>query len=99
MLYRKGQGGRPRGAKNRFPRASPKRDIQAALDALSRGVGGADTHLQRIQELVQSKDEHVAVKALALVLAYRFGQPKATWAVTGEGGGPVHIHHHFAALP
>ena len=90
MAFRKGEGGRPRGKRNKATR-----DVKAVLDALSHGKGKKDQHLERLNVLTQSTDGQIAVRALTLALAYRFGQPKATMAVTGSDGGPVHIHHHF----
>jgi hypothetical protein len=85
MGFQKGQGGRPVGARNK---ATLFRDT---LDALSADKDGQDLHLARLSELVRSADEHVSLKALALVLAYRFGKPTEHIEVAGEGGGPVAV--------
>lgn len=89
MPFKKGQGGRPRGVTNK---ATPFREL---LDSLA-FVGGHDLHAQRLHKLTQSDDEHVAIKALALGLSYRWGKPIERHEVTGADGGPIEVHDHFA---
>jgi hypothetical protein len=85
MGFSKGQGGRPRGARNK---ATLLRDT---LEALAVDKDGQDVHLARLSTLIQSDNELVALKALALVLAYRFGKPTEHVEVVGEDGGPVQV--------
>jgi hypothetical protein len=61
-------GGRAKGTPNRVTR-----EIKDVLRDLA---GKYDTHARRLHTLTQSGDEQVAVKALAIVFAYRFGKPK-----------------------
>jgi hypothetical protein len=84
LPFTAGTGGRPKGAKNRSTR-----DLRAVLDALARGPKHTDLHAQRLHQLTLSSDEHVAVKALNTVLAYRYGKPKESVELTGAEGGPV----------
>lgn len=83
MPFRPGEGGRPRGAKNR---ASKLRD---RLDRLARSEKGRDSHVERLHALMLSDDEHVAVKALQLMFAYRFGKPAQTVLLEGVPQVPL----------
>lgn len=76
MPFGAGQGGRPRGARNRSTK-----DLKAILDRLAGGTK-QDLHAKRLHALTQSADEQVAVKALAVVLAYRYGKPKESVELT-----------------
>jgi hypothetical protein len=78
------RGGRAPGVQNRATRAV--RDVLNAFAA-----GRQDKHLKRLHDLTTSKDDHVALKALTLTLAYRFGRPAETLALTGADGGPVEV--------
>lgn len=86
MAFKKGQGGRPPGAANKA--SKPLRDVLDAL-AINPATAEIDLHAQRLHALTQSDDELVALKALALVLAYRYGKPTEHVQVAGDGGGPV----------
>lgn len=85
MPFIKGQGGRPLGARNK---ASMFRDT---LDALAVDVDGQDLHLARLNKLAQDEDPQVALRALQLLLSYRYGKPTEYVEVTGEDGGPVTV--------
>lgn len=74
MAFKKGQGGRPKGAPNRVTR-----EIRDVLTDLA---GNDDSHARRLHALTCSEDEQVAVKALSIVFAYRFGKPKESVEVT-----------------
>lgn len=86
MPFVKGTGGRPKGARNK--KRAAVRDL---LDKLGTGPKGQDLHTLRLHELTLSEDEHVRVKALTTVLAYRWGKPTEHMELTGEGGGPVRV--------
>lgn len=78
MPFKKGQGGRPRGAGNK---STP--EIKSVLDRLA-VEGKKDKHLLRLHQLTLDDDPHVSVKALSVVLAYRFGKPKESIEHSGE---------------
>lgn len=78
-------GGRRAGTPNR-----DTREISAVLAKLGTDQK-KDLHAARLHQLTLSDDEHVAIKALGLVLAYRHGKPTEHVQVGGEGGGPVTI--------
>lgn len=90
MPFQKGEGGRPRGASNKATK--PVKDALAKLG----GVGGA-VYAKGLHELTTHEDAHVRVKALTLALAYLWGKPTERHEHSGLEGGPVHVHHHFAA--
>ena len=69
--------GRPKGATNRATR-----DLRAALELLAVDAAGRDAHIAKLHALTKAKDPVVAIKALTLVLAYRFGRPKEALEVT-----------------
>lgn len=79
-------GGRQPGTPNKATAA-----IKPALDALGLRRDGADRHLQRLNTLTASTDEGIAVKALAIVLAYRFGKPPEFVTVVGDPDRPLLI--------
>lgn len=83
----KGQktGGRTSGTPNRATK--PIRDV---LDKLGTD-GKVDLHAARLHSLTLSSDEHVSIKALTVVMAYRHGKPTEHLEIGGEGGGPVRV--------
>ncbi len=89
MAFKKGEGGRPRGASNRATK--DLKDVLAQLCLVDKTgkAGNTDLHASRLHDLTQSTDEHVAIKALTLVMAYRYGKPVEHHQIGGEGGGPV----------
>lgn len=84
MPFTKGQGGRPRGARNR---TTTSKDIRELLEQVKSGDGD----VERLRTLSRSADEQVALKATLAILAYRFGKPPERLEVGGEGGGPVQV--------
>jgi hypothetical protein len=59
------------------------------LAVAKQGKKTIDLHAERLHTLTQSEDEHVAVKALTVVAAYRFGKPTEHLELGGDGGGPI----------
>lgn len=84
MPFAKGQGGRPRGAGNK---STELRDVLTKLGTDKK----KDLHAARLHQLTLSDDEHVAIKALTIVMAYRFGKPVEHLELGGAGGGPVTV--------
>lgn len=83
MAFKKGQGGRPKGASNKT--------TSATAHILAR-LGGTDgeVYAQQLVELTSpDKDPHVRLKALSLIVPYVWGKPKETLALEGADGGPV----------
>lgn len=78
-------GGRSRG--------TPNKSNAQLRDVLDRYgiVDGEDLHAKRLHELTQSTDEHVATKALTLVLAYRHGKPPDVVELGGRDGQPLAV--------
>lgn len=85
MPFKSGQGGRQLGAGNKSTKAL--RDVLAKLGT----SGKVNLHAKRLHELTQSTDEHVAIKALGVVMAYRYGKPTEHLEIGGPDGGPVRV--------
>jgi hypothetical protein len=81
----KGQktGGRTVGTPNKVTKT-----LRERLEGLA---GDECAYAKRLHDLTQSTDEHVALKALALVLAYRYGKPPDIVELAGRHGGPVQV--------
>lgn len=77
-------GGRTAGTPNRTTK--PIADV---LEQLGTDESGVDLHAARLHQLTLSDDEHVSIKALNVVMAYRHGKPTEHHQIAGEGGGPV----------
>jgi hypothetical protein len=92
VAFQQGQGGRPRGAKNRV--GKEVRDVFVQL-------GGADgkAYAAQLHQLAtgQHSDPHVRIKALAIIAPYIWGRPTERMEVTGADGGSVQINHHYSA--
>lgn len=86
MAQGKKTGGRTAGTPNR-----DTKPIAAVLTKLGTDAAGVDMHAARLHQLTLSADEHVSIKALNVVLAYRYGKPTEHHQIGGEGGGPVVI--------
>jgi hypothetical protein len=43
----------------------------------------------------EHKDAHVRVKALSLLLSYKYGKPTEHVELSGPEGGPIPVHDHF----
>jgi hypothetical protein len=81
-------GGRTSGTPNKD--TAPIRDVLHYLGTLGTD-GEIDLHAERLHKLTLSEDEHVAIKALGLTMAYRHGKPTEHIELGGEGGGPVRV--------
>ena len=69
--------GRPKGSLNRATK-----EVRAALrPTLPKAK-------RRLRELVESQDNEIAFKAVALIFAYSYGKPTERREVTGAEGGP-----------
>lgn len=95
MAFKKGQGGRPLGAGNKATK--PLRDVLDAL-AVDDKDKKTDLHAKRLHDLTQSSDEHVAVKALTVVMAYRYGKPSEHMTVTDPNGGPLTVRFELVGV-
>ncbi len=84
MARGKKTGGRRAGTPNRV--TAPIADV---LTKLGTDKDGQDVHAARLHQLTLSSDEHVSIKALNVVLAYKHGKPTEHVQLGGEGGGPV----------
>ena len=91
MPFKKGEGGRPRGAGNRATREV--KDIFIRL-------GGPDGALyaQQLHDLATGKhgDPHVRIKALSVIAPYVWRKLAERIELTGVNGGPIEVHDHFA---
>lgn len=92
MPFQPGQGGRPRGARNRVSR-------QVGDAFLKLGGPNGQQYAKQLHELATGKhdDPHVRIKALAIIAPYVWGKPTEHVEVAGEGGGPVQIRFVDAA--
>lgn len=86
MAQGKKTGGRKAGTPNKA-----NAPIAEVLTKLGTDAGGVDLHAKRLHQLTLSDDEHVSIKALNVVLAYRYGKPTEHLQLGGEGGGPVTV--------
>lgn len=86
MAKGKKTGGRTAGTPNRV--TAPIADVLTLLGTDEKGV---DMHAKRLHELTFSDDEHVSIKALNVVMAYRHGKPTEHHELTGKDGGPVTV--------
>lgn len=86
MAQGKKTGGRRAGTPNKAN--GPIADV---LMKLGTDKAGVDLHAARLHQLTLSDDEHVSIKALHVVMAYRHGKPTEHHQITGEGGGPVTV--------
>lgn len=84
MPFKKGEGGRQKGARNR---ASAN-----ALEVFLK-LGGVNGKLyaEQLHTLATAKhdDPHVRLKALAIIAPYIWGKPVERHEVTGPEGGPI----------
>ena len=91
MPFKKGQGGRPKGATNLVSKR--------ALEDMFRRIdpSGGQTIWQRIYELAAGShnDAHARIKAAGLWFAYQHGKPIERQEITGPEGGPIVVHDHF----
>lgn len=94
MARGKKTGGRTLGTPNRD--TAP---IAAVLEQLGTDAAGVDIHAKRLHQLTLSDDEHVAMKALNVVFAYRHGKPTEHVKIGGDQGLPVRIVHEYATAP
>lgn len=85
MAKGKKTGGRTAGTSNRATK--PIRDVLEKLGT----DGKVDLHAARLHQLTLSDDEHVSIKALGVVMAYRHGKPTEHIELGGEGGGPIRV--------
>lgn len=86
MPYQKGQGGRPKGVRNRATQAAT--DIFAKLGGPNGKLYAAQLHALACGP---HDDPHVRIKALALIVPYVWGKPTEHMTLSGEDGGPVAI--------
>lgn len=84
MAKGKKTGGRTAGTPNKI--TAPIADV---LEKLGTDEKGVDLHAKRLHDLTTSDDEHVSIKALNVVMAYRHGKPTEHHELTGKDGGPV----------
>jgi len=86
LPFTRGQGGRPRGARNKS--TQPAYDIFVHL-----GGPNGKRYAAQLHALACGKDTdaHVRVKALALIAPYVWGKPTEHLAVSGEDGGPIAV--------
>ena len=85
MAWPKGKprpkGGRPPGTKNK---------ITVEVQTWARGIAQDDRVRDRVLQALLTS-EPLNVPLLALVLAYGYGKPKDSLALTGGEGGPLQI--------
>jgi hypothetical protein len=90
VAFKKGEGGRPRGSRNKV--GKEVRDIWAQL-------GGPDGELyaQQLHAIAVGKhaDVHARLKALAIIAPHVWKKLAERVEVTGPDGGPLEVHDHF----
>lgn len=84
MAHGRKTGGRRAGTPNKTTRP-----IAEVLERLGTDDAGIDTHAKSLHDLTLSDDEHVRIKALNVVMAYRHGKPTEHHQIGGDGGGPI----------
>lgn len=86
MPFKKGQGGRPKGAPNKVGR-----DVRALFAQL--GGPDGEVYAKQLHAIAagQHDDVHARLKALTLIAGYVWGKPTEHVQLEGEGGGPVVI--------
>ena len=86
MPFKKGQGGRPAGARNRVGKEA--RDLFTKL-------GGTDgkAYAEQLHQLAAGKhdDPHARLKALAIIAPYLWGKPVERLEHSGVDGGALEI--------
>ena len=92
MPFKKGEGGRQAGAKNRVGKEA--RDLFAKLSG-SDGLKYAEQ--LHLLATAPHSDPHVRLKALAIIAPYLWGRPTERVEVSGSGGGPLRVVHEYHA--
>lgn len=90
MPFKKGQGGRPKGAPNK----------RTTLEEVLREIDPTDgrVYWQQLHAIATKAhdDVNARIKAVSLLLAYKEGKPKERVEISGPEGGPIEVHDHFA---
>lgn len=83
MPFKKGQGGRPRGASNK------RTTLEQALASIDPSDGRV--YWEQLHAIAAGKhdDVHARIKALTVLLAYKYGKPVERLEHSGSGGGPI----------
>lgn len=85
MPFKKGQGGRPKGAPNK----------RTTLEEVLREIDPTEgrVYWQQLHAIAAGKhdDVHARLKALGLILSYREGKPIERTEISGKDGQPVPI--------
>lgn len=85
MPFKKGQSGNPGG------RPKETDDVKA----LARQHGPAA--IARLFLWLQSDNAKASVSAAAVLLDRAYGKASQSVELSGPGGGPIDIHHHYSA--
>ena len=94
MAFKKGEGGRPKGAQNK---RTLLEEVLVELDPTDGRI-----YWQQLHRIAAEPhdDAHARLKALALLFSYKYGKPVERHEIGGQDGAPIPItviHKHVTA--